>query len=69
MEKTDTEKAQEFKAQGNEFFKNKEYLKAIEQYTKAIGIISIRQQNLNHSRIKSYGPFLLCQQSCLLSWP
>ena len=36
MEKTDTEKAEEFKQQGNEFFKKKEYLKAIECYTKAI---------------------------------
>jgi len=36
MEKSDTEKAQDFKAQGNEFFKKKEYLKAIEFYTKAI---------------------------------
>jgi hypothetical protein len=36
MEKTETEKAEEFKQQGNEFFKKKEYLKAIECYTKAI---------------------------------
>lgn len=37
MEGTDADKALEFKAQGNEFFKKKEFLKAIEAYTRAIG--------------------------------
>jgi len=41
MEKSDTERANEFKSQGNEFFKKKEYLKAIEAYTKAIGMLII----------------------------
>jgi hypothetical protein len=41
MEKTEAEKAEEFKQQGNEFFKKKEYLKAIECYTKAISTYTI----------------------------
>jgi len=54
MEKSDTEKAQDFKAQGNEFFKKKEYLKAIEFYTKAIGIIIVTTCGLNNYRIEPY---------------
>lgn len=38
MEKTDTEKALEFKTQGNEFFKKEKYVEAIECYTKAVDL-------------------------------
>lgn len=36
MNNSDSEKANELKTQGNEYFKKKEYLKAIECYTQAI---------------------------------
>jgi len=39
MEQTEVERAEEFKQQGNEHFKKKEYIKAIESYTKAISKI------------------------------
>jgi tetratricopeptide (TPR) repeat protein len=35
----DTAKANEYKEQGNEYFKKKEYAKAIEYYSKAISKI------------------------------
>jgi DnaJ family protein C protein 7 len=52
MEKSDAERAEEFKQQGNEFFKKKEYLKAIESYTKAI--------NLNPIEPSYYGNRAAC---------
>jgi DnaJ family protein C protein 7 len=38
MEKSDAERAEEFKQLGNECFKKKEYIKAIENYSKAINL-------------------------------
>jgi hypothetical protein len=36
METTDTEKALQYKNEGNDYFKKKDYLNAIESYSKAI---------------------------------
>lgn len=52
MEGTDADKALEFKTQGNEAFKKKEYVKAIEAYTKAI--------NLNSSDASFYANRAAC---------
>ena len=39
MQNSDSEKAVQLKNEGNEFFKQKEYDKAIECYTKAISTL------------------------------
>lgn len=39
MEIESKDKAEEFKTIGNDYFKKKAYAQAIENYTKAIGII------------------------------
>lgn len=36
MENEDIQKAAEFKQKGNDYFKNKKYAEAVEQYTSAI---------------------------------
>ena len=65
MEVTDVDKALEFKTQGNEAFKKKEYVKAIEAYTKAIGnrltiLFGINEIDLNPADASFYANRAAC---------
>ena len=60
MEIESKDKAEEFKTIGNDYFKKKAYAQAIENYTKAIGIIWIYKPDLNEKDPTYYGNRAAC---------
>ncbi len=58
MDSNDSERAVQYKNEGNQHFKNKDYLKAIESYTKAIS--KLHHNHVNNHRLQLYRPLLLC---------